>query len=90
MLIGARLVVHELRATWRRLNQPSAQRRPQPRLGWVGLLAAVGAALSHGLIDLSYAVPDFMLIWVLITALPVFGAELIAASKSAEAAAPAD
>lgn len=31
----------------------------------LGLLAAVIAALTHGLIDVSYALPDLMLIWVL-------------------------
>jgi O-antigen ligase len=33
---------------------------------WLGLLAASVAALVHGLIDLSYATPDLMLVWVLI------------------------
>ncbi len=37
---------------------------------WLGLLAATIAALAHGWIDLSYAVPDLMLVWVLILALP--------------------
>ncbi|MCB0068623.1 MAG: O-antigen ligase family protein, partial [Caldilineaceae bacterium] len=32
----------------------------------LGLLAAVIAALAHGLIDASYALPDLMLAWVLI------------------------
>jgi hypothetical protein len=36
----------------------------------LGTLAAMMAALSHGLIDLSYAVPDLMLVWVLLTMLP--------------------
>ena len=36
----------------------------------LGLLAGGAAALAHGLIDLSYAVPDLMLVWVLIFALP--------------------
>ena len=37
---------------------------------WLALLAATAAALAHGSIDLSYAVPDLMLVWVLILALP--------------------
>jgi hypothetical protein len=41
-----------------------AARRP-------GTLAAMAAALSHGIIDLSYAVPDLMLVWVLLTMLPM-------------------
>jgi len=30
----------------------------------VGLLAGTVAALAHGLIDASYALPDLMLVWV--------------------------
>lgn len=37
---------------------------------WLGVLGGIAAALAHGLIDLSYAVPDLMLIWVLWSALP--------------------
>jgi hypothetical protein len=37
----------------------------------LGALAASVAALSHGLIDLSYAVPDLMLVWVLMTMQPI-------------------
>lgn len=33
----------------------------------LGLLAAGVAALAHGLIDASYALPDLMIIWVLLT-----------------------
>ncbi len=33
---------------------------------YLGLLAAVVGALTHGLIDASYALPDLMLVWVLI------------------------
>ncbi len=32
----------------------------------LGLLAAAVAGLVHGLIDVSYALPDLMLVWVLI------------------------
>jgi O-antigen ligase len=37
----------------------------QPVLS-LGLLAALAAALAHGLIDASFALPDLMLVWVLI------------------------
>jgi hypothetical protein len=37
---------------------------------WLGTLAAMIAALAHGTIDLSYAVPDLILVWVLLTMLP--------------------
>lgn len=43
----------------------------------LGLLAASVAALAHGLIDASYALPDLMLVWVLcaaLAALPEFTA----------------
>lgn len=53
---------------WRRLR---ANRQPVLSLG---LLASGAAALAHGLIDASYALPDLMLIWVLLTYLP-FSAE---------------
>ena len=36
----------------------------------LGLLAASAAALAHGLIDVSYALPDLMIVWVLMFALP--------------------
>ena len=32
----------------------------------LGFLAAAAAALAHGLIDLSYALPDLMIVWVLL------------------------
>ncbi len=32
----------------------------------LGCLAAVAAATAHGLIDASYALPDLMLVWVLL------------------------
>ena len=37
---------------------------PRPALA-LGLLAATAAALTHGLIDVSYALPDLMIVWVL-------------------------
>lgn len=33
----------------------------------LGLLAALAAALAHGLIDASFALPDLMLVWVLLS-----------------------
>ncbi len=36
----------------------------------LGLLAAATAGLAHGLIDASYALPDLMLLWVLLFTLP--------------------
>lgn len=33
----------------------------------LGLLAAIGAGLAHGLIDASYALPDLMLVWVMLS-----------------------
>jgi len=46
--------------------------------GWstalnLGLLATVCAALAHGLIDVSYALPDLMLVWVAIFAFAGWG-----------------
>lgn len=37
---------------------------------WLGILGGAVAALAHGLIDLSFAVPDLMLVWVLLFSLP--------------------
>jgi len=51
---------------WRRVQlcrTPALQRAGALNLG---LLAAAIAALTHGLIDASYALPDLMLVWVLI------------------------
>ncbi|HRW10834.1 MAG TPA: O-antigen ligase family protein [Caldilineaceae bacterium] len=36
----------------------------------LGLLAATAAALAHGLIDASYALPDLIVVWVLMSYLP--------------------
>jgi putative inorganic carbon (HCO3(-)) transporter len=36
----------------------------------LGCLAAIAAALAHGLIDASYALPDLMLVWVLLLFIP--------------------
>ncbi|MCB0093361.1 MAG: O-antigen ligase family protein, partial [Caldilineaceae bacterium] len=37
---------------------------------YAGLLAAAAAGLAHGLIDVSYALPDLMIVWVLLFLLP--------------------
>jgi O-antigen ligase len=39
------------------------RRGPEKALA-LGLLAAAAAAVAHGLIDVSYALPDLMLVWV--------------------------
>lgn len=68
---GALLVQH-----WRGLRTSR-----QPVL-YLGLLAATVAALAHGLIDASYALPDLMIVWVLLTYLPVSVPDLPARSRS--------
>jgi O-antigen ligase len=68
MILGIGWWVAGLVATWQKLRQtPSGMKAAL----WLGTLAAMIAALSHGLIDLSYAVSDLMLVWVLLTLLPV-------------------
>lgn len=54
---------------WRHLRT-----NQQPVLS-LGLLAASVAALAHGLIDASYALPDLMIIWVLLSYLPAANKE---------------
>lgn len=49
---------------WRSLRARSAGGETKALA--TGLLAAVAAGLAHGLIDASYALPDLMLVWVLI------------------------
>lgn len=51
----------------------------------LGLLAASAAALAHGLIDVSYALPDLMLVWAFFFALAV-SAEV--RGKSGESSLP--
>ncbi|MCE7990003.1 MAG: hypothetical protein DYG89_53335 [Caldilinea sp. CFX5] len=68
---GALLLYH-----WRGLKN---SRQPLLHLG---LLAATVAALAHGLIDASYALPDLMIVWVLLTYLPVSTPSLTALSRS--------
>jgi len=41
------------------------RRGPEPALA-LGVLAACAAGLAHGLIDVSYALPDLMIVWVLL------------------------
>jgi len=41
-------------------------RRGPERALALGVLAACAAALAHGLIDVSYALPDLMIVWVLL------------------------
>lgn len=40
--------------------------RPQDAALALGCLAAAAAALAHGLIDVSYALPELMIVWVLL------------------------
>ncbi len=49
-----------IRTQWQQLY------RGQQAILSLGLLAAIGAALAHGLIDASYALPDLMIVWVLL------------------------
>jgi O-antigen ligase len=69
-----------LRATWQRLHHASTN-TPLNAALWLGTLAAMTSALSHGLIDLSYAVPDLMLVWVLMTMMPTLAAAEIGSEK---------
>ncbi len=75
LVLGLGWWVTGIRDNWRRLRDISRSTLHGARSDaaiWLGLLAAMAAALSHGLIDLSYAVPDLMLVWVLLTMLPSF------------------
>ncbi len=58
LVLGLAWMGAGVRGLWRDL-----QRRGWSALG-VGLLAGTVAALAHGLIDASYALPDLMLVWV--------------------------
>lgn len=55
------------RRLWRGVRQGT-----QPTLS-LGLLAALAAALAHGLIDASYALPDLMIVWALMGAMSATG-----------------
>ena len=41
-------------------------RRGPERALALGVLAAIAAGLAHGLIDVSYALPELMIVWVLL------------------------
>ncbi len=78
MVLGLGWWATGLRANWQRLRNTLDNREHNRRTYaaiWLGLLAASIAALAHGLIDLSYAVPDLMLVWVLLTMLPTIAPE---------------
>ena len=60
LVLGVTFFALGLRTIWREI-----WRGENAALG-VGLLAASVAALAHGLIDVSYALPDLLLVWVLI------------------------
>ncbi len=51
---------------WRRVQLCRTPARQRAGALNLGLLAASVAALTHGLIDASYALPDLMLVWVLL------------------------
>ncbi len=57
-----------LAALLRRLLYAQAPRENWPAL-YLGLVVSVIAALAHGLIDASYALPDLMAIWALLAVL---------------------
>ncbi|MCB0085400.1 MAG: O-antigen ligase family protein, partial [Caldilineaceae bacterium] len=62
-----------LRRLWRVLNSNvhKANVALQSDMAlYAGLLAAAAAGLAHGLIDVSYALPDLMIVWVLLFLLP--------------------
>jgi O-antigen ligase len=71
MLLGLGWWIAGLRANWQRLRTATTQINAAM---WLGVLAAMAAGLSHGLIDLSYAIPDLMLVWVFLTLLPMLAA----------------
>ena len=49
-----------------RRHKPAHRHHPPEAVLSLGLLAAGVAALAHGLIDASFALPDLMIVWVLI------------------------
>lgn len=57
MAAGVGSIVH-----WLRMSVKA----PQPAALALGSLAAVAAGLAHGLIDVSYALPELMIVWVLL------------------------
>ncbi len=71
LLLGAAFFAAGIAGLWRGFT-----RSPRPTLT-LGLLAATMAGLAHGLIDVSYALPDLMIIWVLIFYLGVIREDII-------------
>ncbi|MEM7533951.1 MAG: O-antigen ligase family protein [Chloroflexota bacterium] len=53
-----------------RLLRRAATQQPNIAVLSLGLIAAAFAALAHGTIDISYALPDLMLVWVFLFYLP--------------------
>ncbi len=53
---------------WRRVWKPDKD--DAGAAAALGMLAAAAAALAHGLIDVSYALPDLILVWALLFFLP--------------------
>jgi O-antigen ligase len=64
LALASVLLAAMVRRLWRRLHLGL-----DPTLA-LGFLAATAASLAHGLIDASYALPDLMLVWVLVAYLP--------------------
>jgi O-antigen ligase len=62
LALGLALLVGGLASLWRMATK--AGRAPDTQAISVGLLGAATAATAHGFIDVSYALPDLMLIWV--------------------------
>ena len=58
LVLGLTFFALGVRSVWRGI------RSGENAVLCVGLLAAAVAALAHGLIDVSYALPDLMLVWV--------------------------
>lgn len=55
------------RLVWRQWRQVRTGDQSEEPVLALGLLAATAASVAHGLIDASYALPDLMLIWVLMS-----------------------
>jgi len=69
LILAAAWFATGMAALWRRAACTASCTEPE---AWydsalmMGLLAATVAGLAHGLIDASYALPDLMLVWVLV------------------------
>lgn len=69
LILGTGFFISGCALLWTRLRaavKDGGEATAQDAALWLGLIAACAAALVHGLIDLSYATPDLMLVWVLI------------------------